>query len=453
MSRAVWIVAVVLTLSGCAMRDWNAPLAEAPAAGSYDFSRLPDNAEDVFIVLAFSGGGNRAAAFDYGVLEQLRDTTVMIAGQPTRLLDEVDVITAVSGGSYTAAYYGLFGERIFEDFAPDFLYGNWQARLLRLLLWPANWLAIASPWYNRSDLVARHLDRALFENKTFADLSLGRLPLVIINASDLNNALTFPFLQQQFDLLCSELSSYPVANAVMASSAVPGPFAPIGLRNYAGCAQRQPDWIAKSLASDEFSDRRYRLARGLARYAHPEHLSTLRLVDGAVTDNLGVRGSMMSPVAHHGDVTTMAGVFSGERLRAVKHVLVVIANAEVYPEYPWSRNGNDPGLIGTTMAAINSSLTLLTAENVLLAQQGFAQWRANINAMRGPDKPPVSVDFAVLGFSQIRDAEQRARFNAMPTTFHLQRAQVDALRALAADQLADSTEFQIFRGRLEGTWP
>ncbi len=38
-----------------------------------------------------------------------------------RLLDEVDYITSVSGGSFTAAYYGLYGDGIFEDFEEAFL--------------------------------------------------------------------------------------------------------------------------------------------------------------------------------------------------------------------------------------------------------------------------------------------------------------------------------------------
>ncbi len=444
---------LVLLLFGCATRSWNAPLTEAPPASPFDFSRLPHTAEDSFIVLAFSGGGTRAAAFNFGVLEGLRDMTVRIDGESRRMLDEVDVITAVSGGSYTAAYYGLFGDRIFEDFAPKFLYSNWQARLLRLLLWPGNLLAIASPGYNRSDLVAEHLGRTLFEDKTFAELSLGRLPLVIINASDLNNALAFPFLQPQFDFLCSDLNSYPVASAVMASSAVPGPFAAIGLRNHPDCPQRDQAWVRESLQSDEFQDRRFLVARGLQRYANPQRLPKLRLVDGAVTDNLGIRGSMMSPVAHRGDVEAMGGAFTPDRLKKIRHVLVIVANAEVYPEYPWSAEGDDPGLLGTAMASIDTSLALLTAENVLLAKQGIAAWQAKVNSLRDSGTPPVSVDFAVLGFSQIRDPVRRARFDAMPTTFHLSPAQVDDLRALGVEQTTDATEVQIFRGRLEGTWP
>jgi NTE family protein len=61
---------------------------------------------------AFSGGGTRAAAFSYGVLEFLKRTEIVSAsGKKIRLLDTVDLITGVSGGSFTALAYGLHGER------------------------------------------------------------------------------------------------------------------------------------------------------------------------------------------------------------------------------------------------------------------------------------------------------------------------------------------------------
>ncbi len=66
------------------------------------------------IIVAFSGGGTRAAAFSYGVLEFLRRTEVVDSkGRKVRLLDEVDVITGVSGGSFTALAYGLYGDKLF----------------------------------------------------------------------------------------------------------------------------------------------------------------------------------------------------------------------------------------------------------------------------------------------------------------------------------------------------
>jgi NTE family protein len=66
-------------------------------------------------MLTFSGGGTRAAALAYGVLETLRDTPIKIDGKTARMLDEVDLISSVSGGSFTSAYYGLHGDGIFEE--------------------------------------------------------------------------------------------------------------------------------------------------------------------------------------------------------------------------------------------------------------------------------------------------------------------------------------------------
>jgi NTE family protein len=79
------------------------------------------------LLVSFSGGGTRASALAYGVLQELRDTQVGVGGERERLLDEIDVITSVSGGSFTSAYYGLYGDRIFEDFEERFLRRNVQS--------------------------------------------------------------------------------------------------------------------------------------------------------------------------------------------------------------------------------------------------------------------------------------------------------------------------------------
>ena len=96
-------------------------------------------------MLTFSGGGTRAAALAYGVLEVLRATPIVWEGERRSLLDEVDVISAVSGGSFTAAYYALKRERAFADFESAFLKRDVEADLRRQLLSPVNWARLASP--------------------------------------------------------------------------------------------------------------------------------------------------------------------------------------------------------------------------------------------------------------------------------------------------------------------
>lgn len=436
---------LVMSLPACAHRVWNAKLDRSDDSERFEFrNRLPKNSDDTFVVLAFSGGGTRAASFSYGVLDALRETPITIDGKKRRLLDEVDVVTSVSGGSYTAAYYGLYGDRIFSDYTRDFLYRDWQGELLRLGARPGSLAAMASRNYNRSDLVASYLDRTLFKRARFSDMSRDGLPFVIINASDINNSATFSFIQQQFDFLCSDLSSYPVANAVMASSALPGPFSSIALRNFDDCPERHRPWVEDALAHDDFLDRRHVVAMALERYSHPDRMPVLRLVDGGVTDNLGVRGSMMSPVAQYGNVADMAGAFRPEQLQRVRNVLVIVANADIYTEAGWSLRGREPGMIDMLHQSFDAALGILNTETIALAKQGFLMWESHVNAMRVQGEPRVKVHFAILTFNQIQDPTLRARFNAMPTTFRLRTDEVDALIVQAKALLERSPEYNDF---------
>lgn len=445
-------MALLLLSAACAERNWNASKDPLPAATSLEYRPIPKmKADDTFIVLAFSGGGTRAAALAYGVLEELRDTRVVVNGRRLRLLDEVDVITSVSGGSYTAAYYGLFRDGIFVDFESVFLKRNVQGELLSLLANPITLSTLASPDFNRSDLAAKWLGDNIFENKTFADMNAQGRPFVVINASDINTGTTFSFVQQQFDFLCSRIDAYPVANAVMASSAVPGYFAPIAVRNYdIDCRERRDSWVSKALSTGNIFRREYQVALAMQRYSDPPRMPIVRLVDGGVTDNLGVRGSMMSPVLHYGDVDDMAGAFDERRLDTVSKVLVVVANAQTYEEYDWSKKGADPGVIDNVTASFEAAIGIMNNETVGLAKRGFEQWVSHVSkraSRRG--KPPIDLQFAVLTYDKIRDPVERRAFNEIPTTLSLEPEQVDRARELGRKLLREQPEFQRFVASLK----
>lgn len=128
MRANIAVLVIAVALAGCTtIPPQNQPLKEEVGDGGYRLSNIPpgkNNSDSLFLLLAFSGGGSRAAAFSYGVLEKLRDTEIGWEGEPHRLLEEVDVISSVSGGSLPTAYYGLFGDRIFEDFSDKVLCRN-----------------------------------------------------------------------------------------------------------------------------------------------------------------------------------------------------------------------------------------------------------------------------------------------------------------------------------------
>jgi len=172
------------------------------------------------LALAFSGGGTRAAALSYGVLLELRDTTISIAGKPLRLLDEVDTISSVSGGSFTAAYFGLYGDRIFEDFEERFLKRNVERDLLLRILQPQNLIRLIFPFFDRSELVIQYYDEQIFDGARFADLAEAHGPMIQINSTDLTGGGKFTFVQSQFDLLCSDLSALKIARNVVLLDAI-----------------------------------------------------------------------------------------------------------------------------------------------------------------------------------------------------------------------------------------
>ena len=134
-----------LALVGCdANHPVNAPIASQDLAKGYRLQRVkadPDNPGDVLVILTLSGGGTRAAALAYGTMEALRDVKLRMGSRSRRLLDEVDVINAVSGGSIVAAYYAVHRDGLFRDFEAWFLKRDVE-RQLRIEL-PANLICSA----------------------------------------------------------------------------------------------------------------------------------------------------------------------------------------------------------------------------------------------------------------------------------------------------------------------
>ena len=135
-----FFLAGLLLVSGCAHYPVNAPLTAVKPAVGYRFENtiIQTNSDDTSVVLAFSGGGIRAAALSYGVLQELAKTEVGQPGHEHRLLDDVKMVSAVSGGSITAAYYTLYGDRIFSDYESRFLKRHAQTGLLLRALAPWN---------------------------------------------------------------------------------------------------------------------------------------------------------------------------------------------------------------------------------------------------------------------------------------------------------------------------
>lgn len=287
-STLLFYFVVLLALAGC--RSYgvvvNEKQSQTAEATQYSLSAFNSNNRDpnLFFTLTFSGGGSRASALTYGVLLELRDTTITVNGVSQRLLDEVDIISSVSGGSFTAAYYGLYGDKIFDDFEELFLRDDPEKHLIYGLLNPLTWL----DGKDRSESAITYFNKALYDDATFKDMMNPDRPMIIMNTSDLAYGIRFSFVQEYFDLLCSDLLSFPIARAVTASAAVPIMFTPTVIENYADCDTPAYNWVeaikARSTGNLALAD----LADNLESYKNKTQRKYLHFVDGGITDNTGI---------------------------------------------------------------------------------------------------------------------------------------------------------------------
>jgi len=230
------ITASLLMLGGCANRPINPSIQQADGGSGYRFETRQAEVKDkdALVILAFSGGGTRAAAFSYGVLEYLRRTEIETPKGRGRLIDQVDIITGVSGGSLTALAYGLYGDKLFDDYEQRFLKRNVQGEIVSRSFNPANWARLSSLGWGRSELASQLYDEILFNNATFGDLNRGKGPLILASATDISSGARVVFQQGVFDVLCSDLNAVPLSRAAAASSAVPVVLSPVTLNNYGG---------------------------------------------------------------------------------------------------------------------------------------------------------------------------------------------------------------------------
>ena len=453
------VLASVLLLGGCATRPINPPITQTDLSKGYRFETRQAHAKDKdnLIVLAFSGGGTRAAAFSYGVLEFLRRTEVVgPKGNKGRLLDEVDVITGVSGGSFTALAYGLYGDKLFDDYEQRFLKRNVQGEIIARAFNPAYWAKLGSTGWGRSELAAQLYDEILFNGATFGDLDRGTGPLILASATDISTGSRFVFTQRVFDIICSDLDAVPLSRAAAASSAVPVVLSSITINNYGGtCNTMTPAWVKPFIESADPprpAARAIRSFKAEAAFGDSVHRPYLHLVDGGVSDNVGMRAvldalEVLEALYERGMPTP---------LDSAKRIIVFIVNSLSSPPTNWDASENPPGTVDILLKAAGTPIDAFSYEAVELLKDTAAQWQsarlirnsavmvankdpAVAAALRVPNAEIYAVD---VSFPALKDKAEFDYLNQQPTSFVLPAEAVDRLRAAAGTIIKDSPEFQ-----------
>lgn len=441
----VCLLAVLLV--GCSStRPWvNAPLSGGQVPLDPDRVETVVGAapEDLSMIMAvtLSGGGARAAAFGYGVLQELHQTPMVQNGQGNSLLDRVGFISGVSGGSIVAAYYAAFGAETFERFEPEFLHQNFQNSLIGLAFKPANLVDLSSPWFGRSQLLARRLDE-LYRGKTFADVwARPRRPRLLISATDLSLGSSFDFSWDQFSRICSDLGSVPLSFAVASSSAVPLVLSPVTVKNYAGSC-RPPAAMAGAPAEGRGGYRARMLRSQLDSYQDVASRPFIHLVDGGVSDNLGVRGLLDRTMSEGGIRRALRELPKG----VVRKLVLITVNAERDPSERIDESDKVPTTLQVVDAMLFGTGARATQETLGMLGDIAQQWKRELNTAAPDGQSAFAEDAQIYVINvNLRDAPdtiERSRLLQIPTAFSIPQDDVTRLIQAGRQVLQASPGFQ-----------
>jgi NTE family protein len=436
-------VALCAGLLGCATVH-NVPV-NVPVEGSVvDKLRIgfEDSAylDDALVGLAFSGGGTRAAAFSFGVLEEM--DRIPVRGASGSLLERIDFISGVSGGSVTAAYYGLKRRQALADFREKFLLKNAEENLDTSLSLGTLGRALGGGVNDQTGFT-RFLDANLFEGATFARFRTVGRPRIWINASDIYNRTPFVFGATAFTAICSDLSAYPLSSAVAASAAVPIAFAPVVVRAYPGeCQDPLPQWIVRSRDRRDGAPMLTAFAKAISRYREGA-VPFIKLLDGGLVDNYGVSGFTIARESSE----TAYGPLSPQQAVKLRRAMFLIVDAKTGLSGDWVKTVEGPNGVDLMKAAIDTTIDASVGASYTAFertmndwQAAMVKWRCGLSAAErtslgvrpGWNCRDLKFFIGRIGFDQF-DPVWAAELEAIPTRFHLPAEQVDLAIAAGRD--------------------
>ena len=449
-------------LVGCAA--WNKPINQPLQGANASLVEVtPESigSGELYVGLAFSGGGMRASAFAYGMLQELQ-AQAALTGTKDGLLDNVRLVSGVSGGSVTAAQFGLWGPRGLDGYRENYLITNAEKYMANSALNPLTLVKGLSGGANGRNTFARYLDEVLYKKSTFGDLRARSKIKTWINATDMANNTPFLFSPETFDALCSDLSQMPISEAVAASAAFPLVFSPVVLQAHQdACDYREPDWLTAARNNPEATSAMKAQARALESYGNPDEVRFVKLLDGGITDNFGTTGLAVERARAQAPFAPM----TPEEAVRMKRMLFLVANAGVEADYNWTHKVQGPGGIGLGMSIATASMSAATRSGydamrgeLRLWETELIEWRCGLpssevrrlrGTLAGWDCTDLKMFIGQASFEGVSPA-MRAELNKVPTRLRLKTAEVDLV--IEAGRLATQAtpEFNGFLASLEG---
>jgi NTE family protein len=294
-----------------------------------------------------------------------------------------------------------------------------------------------------------YYDKLLFDGATFGDLWARNSPALFIQATDVVDGIHFAFSPYYFALICSDLAEFPISRAVTASSAFPGAFSTVRLHNYAGtCGFEEGEWLTEALEEEDLWSRNFHTASQLQTYRDPEKKKFIHLMDGGISDNIGLRNPLSMMAIRGGARQALEDIGIDKATR----VAFIVVNAEGKTSNPWGITNAGPTLVAMLGVSSSVMISSYNFETMELLRTYIEKWSAENRSLE-KGETPIEFYAVNVGFRAISDDEERNYFNNIPTSFSLPKKSVDDLREVARKLLYESPQFKELVNDLGGSVP
>jgi NTE family protein len=184
----------------------------------------------------------------------------------------------------------------------------------------------------------------------------------------------------------------------------------------------------------------------------------LHLVDGGVSDNLGLRGVVEALEIL--EASPASREILG--LDRVDRIAIVIVNAHAIPSLDWDQREEPPGIVAQAVQSSGVPIDRYSYESVQLIRDTVARWQLQSelaiarSRLEGSTQSEAEMRrqrialFAIdVSFHSIADPDERRYFMNLPTSLALPPDAIDRLRRVAGDLLDASPEFSAFVRHLD----
>jgi NTE family protein len=178
----------------------------------------------------------------------------------------------------------------------------------------------------------------------------------------------------------------------------------------------------------------------------------LHLVDGGISDNLGMR-SVLEGLEQ---IEVSRSIQRNSRVDKLRRVVVVVVNSLSVPKTNWDKSERPPNDALILLKAAGVPIDRYSYEAVELLKDLIARWQTlrslkeasafasggNAALGRATDVPDIDLYAIDVSFEANPDPKERDYLNMTPTSFVLSDEQVDRLRAGAGAAMRESSEFK-----------